>query len=84
MLHVLFPFQLRNSKIRLDVIKGEKWNEFMYEFAQSFYSVKQTRNNAAHIASLKGDDLENAVETIKKVIGKIREIGEEKNKRKGR
>lgn len=80
-LHIIFPFQLSNKNIRPVALKGEKWEEFAYDFVQSFYSVKQVRNDVAHIGKLKDDDFKKAIQTVKRVLGQIKEIEDERNRK---
>lgn len=80
MLRILFPFQLSRKNIDSDRIKGEKWEEFVYDFARSFYSVKQVRNKVTHPDDLKRAEFDQAIQTMKRVIGRIKEIAEEQKK----
>lgn len=80
MLHILFPFQLSNKNIHSDAIEGEKWERFVYDFAQSFYFVKQVRNKFTHPDMLKKEDFEKAIQMVERVISQIKEIQEQRNK----
>lgn len=81
MIHILFPFQLSNKNIHPAAIRVEKWEEFSYDFVQSFYSVKQVRNNVTHIGNMKSDDFEKAIRTVKRVLSQMKEIEDERNRR---
>jgi len=80
MLHVLFPFQLSNKNIHSDAIEGEKWERFVYDFAQSFYFVKQVRNKFTHPDILEKEDFKKAIQTVEQVISQIKEIQEQRDK----
>lgn len=81
MFHIIFPFQLNNKNIRPAALKGEKWEEFAYDFVRSFYSVKQVRNDVTHIGKLKDGDFKKAIQTVKRVLGQIKEIEDERNRK---
>lgn len=74
MLHILFPYELNENKIRSDILKGEAWEEFIYQFAKGFYIVKAVRNKLEHGGKQGKKNLSNeallaAIEEIQKIFG---------------
>lgn len=68
LLHILFPFRLIEKNISSGVIKGEEWEEFIYNFAKSFYIIKSVRNKIIHNGQLGKKETKRAIEELKRFM----------------
>lgn len=66
LLRILFPFQLVNIKEKS--LEGDEWEAFIYQFARSFYVIKNARNKLTHAKKLDKEEFELAEEELKTVM----------------
>lgn len=72
MLRILFPFQLDNKKIYSEILNGEEWYDFIYEFSRSFCFIKNVRNRKIHKNDLEAGDVKEAVRRMEASLALIR------------
>lgn len=72
MLHILFPYKLDPHNVYSNILKGEKWDEFIYSFVKSFCLIKNVRNKKIHKSDLESKEMQQAIEEIKQSLELIK------------
>ena len=69
LLYYLFPFKI--ARVKPGKMKWTEWNEFLFDFANSFCLIKNMRNKEAHKSEYDEVELRDAISEIRKVLDRI-------------